>query len=290
MTRPDGRPLWDPASTRIKLDDWFSYRDPNQLWQRTYFSMQAQAERFIDTTTNVAGKTRAFDTVDKRWIDHGLIQGYFVFGHAEYGLFRAMNIAAREALSDTLTNVIVFNAADKLRHAQAVSIFGLDIENALPGTEATAARQSWLDCERWQPTRRLVESVMVLDDWCETVVAVNCVFEPLLAEPLRREVFAKMSARAGDPVTPVITGTATSDWLRNATWTAEMVRFVEPPGGSSENKSVVRNWVKSWTERVEPIANDLFMSFAETLGSNALARAASAVGAQEQARVSEALT
>src|SRR5581483_10913943 len=188
LLRPDGRPVFDPASTGITVDDWYTYRDPNQMWQRPYYVSQSEAEKSIERATELVVSTGAAKALDQHWIEHGLVGTYFPFAHYEYGLFRALNMAAREALSDSVNNVLVFNAADKLRHAQGISIFGLDLEAVVGSFDATRGKVAWLEDPNWQPLRRLVEEAMAISDWCEITVAVDLVIEPLIGEPLRRLV------------------------------------------------------------------------------------------------------
>ena len=144
--RPDGRAVFDVDSTAMRSDDWFAFRDPNQLWQRPYYSMQSQAEKSIEAATQTAVGAGLLTSVDRAWLDGGLARSYLPFAHLEYGLFATLNPAARESLSDTLNNVLVFNATDKLRHAQAIVLLGMDLEAAIEGFDARVGRAMW-----WRP-------------------------------------------------------------------------------------------------------------------------------------------
>lgn len=289
MLRPDGRPLWDPASTRVRCDDWFAYRDPNQLWQRTYYEMQADAERSIDMATAAAIETGKVREMDEDWVERGLIGAYLPFSHLEYGLFRSLNVAARESLSDTVNNVLAFAAADKLRHAQAICIVGLDLEKALERFDAARGRRLWLEGEEWQPVRRLVEQVMALEDWMEIVVAVNLAIEPMLAEPLRHQVFSLSASRAGDTLSPAIAGTATSDWIRNARWTRALIEFSCRGATGAQNAAVLGGWTEAWRARTAETARHLFAALAASLRDEELATRLQLVAKREQERIGEAL-
>jgi hypothetical protein len=195
MLRNDGRPIYDLASTKLQADDWFAFRDPNQMWQRPYYDLQAEAERAIDRATNLAVSTGMLGSVDPAWLSRGVSDTYLPFAHVEYGLFRTLNCAAREALSDTVTQCLVFAASDKLRHAQAISILGLDLEGAVPGFDGTRGRTLWLEDDGWQDLRRLVEELMCITDWGEATAAVNLALEPLVGDPMRRLVFGLHASR-----------------------------------------------------------------------------------------------
>ena len=201
------------------------------------------------------------------------------------GLFRALNFAAREALSDTITTAVVFNAADKLRHAQAIAILGLDLESALEGFDAIRGKAVWLEAPRWQPLRRLVEEAMAISDWGEIIVAVDLVIEPLIGEPLRRLAFALAAARHQDLIVPVMAGTATADWHRSAKAIHEWVSFlVDCPGGSA-NADILTGWLGAWRDRALPVAEALFAALGTALGEPGLGEAATAAAEEELGRV-----
>jgi Methane/Phenol/Toluene Hydroxylase len=282
--RPDGRPLFDLAGTALRCDDWFAYRDPNQMWQKPYYALQAGAEKAIDRATDVVISTGAALAMDPGWLERGLVGAYLPFAHVEYGLFRALNVAARESLSDTVNSILVFNAADKLRHAQAISLLSLDLETALPGFDGTAGKEQWLAHPTWQPVRRLVEAVMAIGDWGEIVVAANLVVEPLLGEPLRRLVFSLGAARGGDVLVPVVAATATADWQRNARATREFMTFLVGCPGGGGNEEILADWLRAWTDRVAPVATDLFEALEGSLPSPGLADRARSIGRDESAR------
>lgn len=285
LLRPTGRPLFDLESTQIRCDDWFVYRDPNQMWQRTYYRVQAEAERSIERTSDVVFATGAIRAVDPEWIAPGIVGAYFPFSHFEYGLFRSINMAARESLSDTINSVLVFNAADKLRHAQAISILGLDLESQLPGFDGTAGRKLWLEDPDWQPVRRLLEETIATRDWVEAVVAANLVLEPLIGEPLRRLVFGLGAAQRRDMLLPVMAGTATSDWHRTARAIREFVGFLLDCPGGEGNRAVLRDWLQTWRERAFPVAQGIMAALEARLPEPGLQERAKAASDEEDQRV-----
>jgi methane monooxygenase component A beta chain/propane monooxygenase small subunit len=289
ILRPDGRSLFDPGSSKVVCEDWYAYRDPNQLWQRTYYSMQSATERTIDATTTSAIETGKVRSMDGEWVEQGLVGAYLPFSHLEYGLFRALNVAAREAMSDTLNNVLAFDAADKLRHAQAICIVAYDLEKALGGFSAAAGRRAWLEGGEWQPVRRLIEQIMALSDPIETVVAVNGAVEPLLAEPLRHQVFCLTASRRGDVLLPMIAGTATNDWIRNASWTRALIEFLGRGPTGAQNATILADWTDTWRKRTSEVTGDLFSALETRLHDEGLATRLEQVARHEQERLDAAV-
>jgi hypothetical protein len=282
--RPDGRPVFDPDESSVKVSDWFSFRDPNQMWQRRYYAEQSRAERFLDAATETFLTTRAFEAVERNWLERGLGEAYLAFAHVEYGLFRAFNSAVREAMSDTVSSVILFNGADKLRHAQAIAILSLDLEGVVEGFDGTRGRHAWLGGEPWEPVRLFLEQLMATRDWCEIVIGVNAVFEPLIGDPLRRVLFSAGAARHGDTLTPVVSGTATRDWQRNARWTTDFIRFVVSEGEPA-NERVIADWLHKWTCVASGVADRLFAQLEQALDVRDLCSGANLGRGQQEAIV-----
>jgi hypothetical protein len=285
LLRPDGRPVFDPASTKITVEDWYAYRDPNQMWQRPYYVTQSEAEKSIERATELVISTGAAKALDPHWVEGGLVGTYFPFAHYEYGLFRGLNMAAREALSDSVNNVLVFLAADKLRHAQAISIMGLDLEGVYENFDGTAGKRIWLEDSGWQPLRRLIEEAMTVIDWNETIVAIMLAIEPMIGEPLRRLVFGTGAAQRRDLLVPVAAGTATIDWQRNAKAIRAYLEFLCTAPGGEANRDILAGWLQTWREKARTVAEGFFEMIEGALPEPGLAKQAAAVGDEETQRV-----
>jgi len=283
ILRNDGRPIFDPAGTVIRCADWYAFRDPNQTWQRPYFAMQSEVEKNLDRATATAVANGIAASMDREWADVGLLGAYLPVAHLEYGLFRALNVAAREALSDTITTALLFAAADKLRHAQGIVVLGLDLESALTGFDAAVGREHWLSAEAWQPCRRLVESVWATEDWVEIVIAVNTAVEPWLLEPLRRLVFTLTAASRRDTLSPALAGSASTDWLRNAKCAAALRSFLV--AADDANTPKLKAWESNWQARAAEAAQSVFGWLEGELAEPGLAEAAQLMGRQEATRV-----
>ena len=145
LLRPDGRRLWDPDSTRLRCDDWFAYRDPAQQWQRTYVRHQEQQETSVARATEDAGLDGSLAALDPRWVRDMLCGHYRAWSFFEYAIFRTLAPAQREALSDTLGNVLCFQSFDHLRHAQDVVLYLVELENYSDAVDDAAGKRQWLE-------------------------------------------------------------------------------------------------------------------------------------------------
>lgn len=248
MLSPEGRPPWIEESTALRCDDWWAFRDPSKTWQRPYVALQAEQGKGIERLLTAAKARGVLSDFDTRWCDPLLSRHYAACAFFEYGLFRAFSYAQREALADVIGNACIFNAADKIRYAQEISLYGMELAQALPGFADTAAKQTWLTDPLWQGVRENIEKLMVLRDWGEIITAANLVFEPLVGELVRVEFFLRSAPRNGDSVTPAIIESAELDWERNRKWTQAFVQLVlADPTHAAANHQILQGWINTWT-------------------------------------------
>jgi hypothetical protein len=245
---PEGRATWSEESTALRSSNWWAFRDPNKTWQRPYVKLQAEQGRALERTLETAKACGLFAAYDRAWADEMLALYYASCAFLEYGLFRAFSYAQREALAEVVGNPCVFNAADKIRYAQEISLYGMELAQALPGFSDSEAKSIWLTDPRWQGVRENVERLMAIRDWAEVIVATNAVFEPLVGELVRVELFLRFAPRNGDSVTPALVASAEGDWERNRRWTRAFLRFVaEDPDYAAQNRQVLQGWIDRWT-------------------------------------------
>jgi hypothetical protein len=246
-TASNGRPPWSEDSTRLQASDWWRYRDPTQEWFRSYVEHQAKQEDAIELAVEGATLAGLFPEISPTW--QTLLSRYYAaYRYLEYGLFLCFSHAQREALSDVAANPLVFQGLDKDRHAQAIALYGMDLESAIPGFSDADAQRVWLDDPIYQPSREFVERMLACRDWGEITVAVNLLFEPLAATLLLREFFMRFAGRHGDTVTPVILETVEADRRRHQTATVALLQFLF--ADTPANRAVVQEWLQTWAPLV----------------------------------------
>jgi len=250
---PEHRTAWRKESTRLVHPHWWDFRDPAQQWQRTYVRMQAEQERSIERVTEDAASAGAFADMDPRWRTDIVAGHYRIWSFLEYALFRAFAVASREALSDTLGNVLCFQGFDHMRHAQAVVLYLMVLEENVEGFRDQGAKERWLNDATYQPMRALAERLMLsTDDWAELAVAVNLVVAPILSEVALSQLVRRGGAYCGDSVTPFIVSTTERDRRRNLAYTEELVRMTTAEGIEAHraNRDAITEWVERWTAQV----------------------------------------
>jgi hypothetical protein len=262
VLRADGRTPWCTDSTKLRHPHWFDFRDPAKLWQRVYTRNQAEQERAIERVTEETILRGALADIDKDWLELVIRQHYRVWSFVEYGTFRPWATAQREALSDTLGSVCVFEGLDRLRHAQDIVIWLMELEMQLPGFQDEGGKERWVTEPCYQPTRRLIERLMHDQfDWGELAVATNLVIDPILTEVAVFQLIGRNGSLHGDVVTPFIVSTAQRDRRWSLAWTEALVKMVteESVPAAKANKELIEDWVCTWT----PLALDAAGALAE---------------------------
>lgn len=253
----DGRGMWWPESTRLTSGDWYAFRDPGELWEREYYKRGTEHEKLIEGAVGGARRERIFEDFTPDWRDF-LRAHLQVPAFVEHGLWLALASAGRDCLSDTVAHCVVLDAAMKQRQAQAIVLYGLDLDTHFGDFSVTRARESFLADEPWQPTRRYVERLRATADWGERIVAANVCFEPLVGVLLRRELLMRAPKWGGDALTSAIGHVAQLEWAWISDWTAELTRFVLADEEHGEaNRTVLAEWIADWLPEARAAADAL---------------------------------
>ena len=259
LLRPDGETLWSQQSTLLRHDDWYAYRDPAQQWQRTYVRHQEQQETSIARMTEDAGLDGALAALPAGWVRDLLCGHYRAWSFFEYAIFRAFAPAQREALSDTIGNVLCFQSFDHLRHAQDVIIYLVELENANAAVDDGYGKQQWLESAVYQPSRKLAEEIMANTDWAELFIGINLVVGPLLQQMAVSDLIRRGALPNDDAVAPHIVMTVERDRRRNLAASQAFVTMVVDAASPhcAHNRAVIQVWLDDWSARAAAAAQAL---------------------------------
>jgi hypothetical protein len=259
----DGRGLWWEDSTALRSGDWYEFRDPGQMWERTYYQTGTAYEQLIEGAVRTARRERVFEDFTPEWVEF-LRTHLQVPAFCEHGIWLALASAARDTLSDTVTHCVAIEAAMKQRQAQAYLLYGMDLEEHFGEFSVDRARESWLHDEHWQPARRYVERLRATPDWGERVVATNICFEPLVGLLVRRELLMRSVRFNGDILTQALSHVSQLEWEWVGNWTVELVKFVlADSDNGAANRDVLAGWLADWTPLAEEAAVALGAVFAD---------------------------
>jgi propane monooxygenase small subunit len=245
--RPGGYPA---DLTGARSTDWHAFRDPNQEWEQTIYRNNARLVRQVEEVIADARAEGAFERWTPSWTR--MVERHVgAWMHPEHGLGMHVFIPAqRDAPTNMINNAISVNSMHKLRIAQDLALFNLEVSEELAGFDGSAHRQVWMTDPIWQPARENVERLTAVRDWLEAITAANLLFEPLVGELFRSSYVMGTGAANGDFVTPTIMGVAEHDFDRDLAYTRDLLGSLvadEQHGG--HNREMLDGWVAEWAPR-----------------------------------------
>lgn len=247
----DGTPTYSDRWSALKCSDWHRFRDPNQEWERSIYQRNSIVSKHLALTTSNAKEEGGYQRIDPTWLK--VIERHLLASkHPEYWLgMEVFLVAQRDAMTNMINNELATNAADKLRYAQDLVLYGMDLAEVLPGFDNAVGKQSWLEDPVWASTRENVELITTSPDWAEQVFATNLVLEPLVLEPFRSGLVMRYSAVHGDFITPAIVGMAEWDFERHLRASAELYGMLATDPRHGEQNSVV---MTGWLQKYVPLS------------------------------------
>jgi propane 2-monooxygenase small subunit len=242
--RPGGYPA---DLTEARSSDWHGFRDPNQEWEQTIYRNNARVVRQVEQNIANAKNEGAFERWSPEW-SKVVERDVGAWTHAEHGLGMHVFLPAqRDAPTNMINNAISVNSMHKLRIAQDLALYNLEVSEARDDFDGSAHKQVWESEPVWQPTRENVERLTAVRDWCEAVMAANVVFEPLVGELFRSGFVMSVAATHGDFVTPTIMGVAESDFERDLAYTKDLIGpLATDERHADHNQGLFDKWLSQW--------------------------------------------
>ncbi|NEB79138.1 toluene hydroxylase [Streptomyces sp. SID14478] len=244
----DGSSGYPQDWTALKSSDWHRFLDPNEEWEQTIYRNNANVVRQVQQNLANAHKAQAYQQWTRSWSTF-VERHVGAWMHAEHGLGMHVFIAAqRSAPTNMINNAMAVNGAHKLRFAQDLALYNLDIEEHLDGFDGSAHREVWQSDPAWQGVRENAERLTAITDWAEALFATNLVFEPLVGELFRSQLVLQIAARNGDYVTPTIIGAGENDYDRDLRYSrALFALLLDDDTHGADNKAVLQQWLERWT-------------------------------------------
>ncbi len=256
------RPLWQPqyelydkARTAIRMNDWYAFKDPRQYYYGAYTiarsRQQETMEKSIDFVTRRALLSGLSDEQKQR------IASLMVpLRHVEWAANTNNCFVTAYGWGTAITQATMYHSMDRLGLAQYLSRIGLLLDGNL-GTSLVAGKAAWLDAQSWQPLRRLVEDLMVVQDWFETFTAQNAVLDGLLYPLVYRHIDARLSAQCGAGL-GMLNEFAIGWFDETSRWVDATLKTAAAE--SPENTALLSCWIEMWRgrtlEALQPVARE----------------------------------
>src|ERR1700754_3137575 len=142
--------------TALKSSNWHEFLDPNEEWEQTIYRNNANVVRQVQQNIANAKDAHAFAQWNRPWIDV-VAKHVGAWAHAEHGLgMHVYVIANRDAPTNMINNALSVGAVHKLRFAQDVILYNLEVSEALEDFDGSAHKDTWQNDPIWQGTRENV--------------------------------------------------------------------------------------------------------------------------------------
>jgi phenol/toluene 2-monooxygenase (NADH) P1/A1 len=248
--------LFDASRTQIRMKDWYALKDPRQYYYGAYVTTRARQQEAAEGAFDLVERRGLLAALSYEWQER-LIAGLLPLRHIEWGANMNNTLCADYGYGTAITQACTFCAMDRLGIAQYLSRIGLALDGNT-GVALERAKTAWLEAEAWQPMRRLVEDLFVVEDWFETFVAQNLVLDGLLY-PLVYQHFDAFAARYLGASLAMLTE-FTQQWQSDhAKWVDAVIRTAAAE--SPENQQRIAGWVEHYRARtldaLLPIAGTL---------------------------------
>jgi propane monooxygenase small subunit len=233
--------------TALKSSNWHEFLDPNEEWEQTIYRNTANTVREVQQTVANAKAAHAFAGWNRAWVK--VVERHVgAWAHAEHGIgLYVYTPAQRDAPTNMINNALAVGATHKLRFAQDLILYNLEVSEDLEDFDGSAHRDAWQNDPAWQGVRENVERLTATRDWAEAFFATSLVFEPLVGELFRSHFVMQVAARQGDYVTPAVMGTGEADTAREQRGARSLFELLlNDPEHSAENRAVVERWLATW--------------------------------------------
>ncbi|GAB3240103.1 aromatic/alkene monooxygenase hydroxylase subunit beta [Kineosporia babensis] len=243
----DGEGGYPQDWTALKSSDWHRFRDPNQEWEQTIYRNNANVVRQIQQNLANAKLAKAYQNWAPGWVRF-VERNLGAWMHAENGIGLHVFVACqRSAPTNMINNAIAVNSAHKMRFAQDLALYNLDLSEADIGFDGSVHRSVWHEDPAWQGVRENAERLTAIGDWAEALFATNVVYETLVGGLFRSHLVMQISARNGDYVTPSLVGTGENDFSRDLAYTRSLLSLlVRDSEHGAANVELLQTWLSEW--------------------------------------------
>lgn len=254
----DGTGGYPHEWTELRSADWHTFLDPNEEWEQTIYRNNSNVVRQIQLNLENAKRANAYGSWSPGWVRF-VERNLGAWMHAEHGLGMHVFLSEqRSAPTNMINNAIAVNSAHKLRFAQDLALYNLDLSESGVEFDGQAHRGIWHEEPVWQPTRELVERLTAIGDWAESLFAANVVFESLVGVLFRSHLVMQIAARNGDYVTPTVVGAGENDYGRDLGYTRVLFRMLTADAThGAHNKEVMAGWLRRWVPLAVRAAREL---------------------------------
>lgn len=232
--------LYDPGRTRIKMKDWYVFKDPRQYFYGAYTMARARQQEATEDKFEFFESRLLGETMPSS-VQEMALQLLVPLRHVAWGSNLNNTSICADGYGTAITQACIYHAMDNLGIAQYLTRLSLSLENP---DYIEVAKQQWMGADAWQPLRRYVESMLVIEDWFELYTAQNLVLDGLLYPLVYERIVDQFFAAQGGAPVAMLTAFM-SDWFRETRrWVDSVMKLAA--GESAENSDLLNGWIEAY--------------------------------------------
>ena len=240
------RPMWEPElqlfdkrRTQVQMKDWYALKDPRQFYYGAWTIARSRQQDAAESSFDMV-EERGLAEIIPADIRQTALDILIPMRHVEWGANMGNSFITAYGYGTAITQPCLYHAMDHLAVAQYLTRIGL----VLGGPDALdTAKEAWMNGALWQPMRRHVENVLVVQDWFEIFVAQNLVLEGLTYPILYDYLDGEFSANGGTAIS-MMTRFMTEWSTETAKWVDAQIKVAAAE--SPENKALISDWVRQY--------------------------------------------
>jgi propane monooxygenase small subunit len=241
--------------TALQSSDWHQFLDPNEEWEQTIYRNASSVVRQVQGSIANAKAAGSFRNWNAAWTR--IVERHVgAWAHAEHGLgLYVYTPAQRDGPTNMINNALAVGATHKLRFAQDLILYNLELSEQIEGFDGQAHIATWASDPAWAGVRETVEQLTATRDWSEQFFATALVFEPLVGELFRSHFVMQVAAIHGDFVTPTILGGGEADAAREQRGARHLFELLVADEQHGEaNVAQLNEWAAAWAPRCQQAA------------------------------------
>lgn len=162
---------FDADFSAFKLADPYSFLDPRQLYYAPYVQSRAAMGDSFSKSLEYVESRGLMQKLPAGW-DALIAEVLLPLRHWEAGAQLVSIEGARFCYGTTIDQCCTFAAFDRIGNAQNISRIGIVFSEGHDHALG-AAKTTWLDAPQMQGLRRLMEEVLIEDDYAKELLAVD---------------------------------------------------------------------------------------------------------------------
>ena len=169
---PD-KELYDADYSNFKLADPYSYADPRQYYYTPYVTNRSAMHEGFGKSLDYVSDKDLLGRAPQEW-QRLIAEVIIPLRHLESGAQMLYSGACRFAYGTTISQCCGYAGFDRIGNAQLLSRIGIALGEQTASV-LKSAKQGWVSDPAWQGLRKMIEELLVVEDWAVAVIGLDLI-------------------------------------------------------------------------------------------------------------------